>query len=134
MPIEFQCPNCGQTLRTGDDTAGKKARCPKCQTVTDVPAVGAGGGGGGAGEDLFGGAGAGGGAPAGGQPSLGDFFSDQPQAPGQQPGANPYSAPQPESYSPFAGGTAQKPGGGVMTPTPVDVGACINRRIAKVSD
>ncbi len=30
MPIEFRCLQCGKLLRTGDDTAGKQAKCPEC--------------------------------------------------------------------------------------------------------
>ncbi len=37
MPIEFTCPQCGQHLRTPDESAGKHARCPKCQQVIPVP-------------------------------------------------------------------------------------------------
>jgi hypothetical protein len=37
MPIELTCTGCSQTLRVGDDHAGKKARCPKCGTISTVP-------------------------------------------------------------------------------------------------
>jgi len=37
MAIEMQCPGCGQTLRVGDEHAGKQARCPQCGTITRVP-------------------------------------------------------------------------------------------------
>lgn len=37
MPIEFRCPNCSSMLRTPDESAGKKAKCPQCGTVADVP-------------------------------------------------------------------------------------------------
>lgn len=37
MPIEFTCVTCGRLLRTPDQSAGKKARCPACQTLVDVP-------------------------------------------------------------------------------------------------
>ena len=37
MPIEFPCPNCSAVLRTPEEAAGKKARCPKCGTIADVP-------------------------------------------------------------------------------------------------
>ena len=33
MAIEFKCQNCQKTLRVADEFAGKKARCPNCQTV-----------------------------------------------------------------------------------------------------
>jgi Protein of unknown function (DUF1559)/Domain of unknown function (DUF4190) len=34
--IRFSC-SCGQELQVPDDSAGKKARCPACQTVCTVP-------------------------------------------------------------------------------------------------
>jgi len=37
MPIETTCSGCGQRLRVADEHAGKKARCPSCQTVNLVP-------------------------------------------------------------------------------------------------
>lgn len=37
MAIQFKCPACGQTLRMGDEFAGKKARCQTCQRVVVVP-------------------------------------------------------------------------------------------------
>ena len=35
MPIEFRCSQCEQLLRVPDDSAGKNARCPKCQALND---------------------------------------------------------------------------------------------------
>ena len=46
MPIEFRCGQCGKLLRTGDETAGKRAKCPSCGTVQPVPAAGTAVGGG----------------------------------------------------------------------------------------
>lgn len=40
MPIEMRCTGCGQTLRVGDEHAGKKARCPACGTIAEVPSSG----------------------------------------------------------------------------------------------
>ena len=37
MAIEFECPNCRTLIRTPDEAAGKKARCPSCQLVSPVP-------------------------------------------------------------------------------------------------
>ncbi|MEA1949942.1 MAG: DUF975 family protein [Planctomycetota bacterium] len=37
MSIEFRCTQCSKLLRTGDDTAGKAAKCPACQTIVTVP-------------------------------------------------------------------------------------------------
>jgi len=42
MPIEFRCESCTKLLRTPDESAGKKAKCPQCGTIVDVPADGAG--------------------------------------------------------------------------------------------
>ena len=38
MPIEFRCQQCSKLLRTGDDTAGKSAKCPQCGNVMTIPA------------------------------------------------------------------------------------------------
>ncbi|MBI2194848.1 MAG: protein kinase [Planctomycetes bacterium] len=40
MPIQFRCSNpaCRQPFTCPDKMAGQKARCPKCQTVNQVPA------------------------------------------------------------------------------------------------
>lgn len=38
MPIETICKGCARKLRVGDEHAGRKARCPHCKTVYDVPA------------------------------------------------------------------------------------------------
>lgn len=40
MPIDLQCPGCGERLRVADESAGKNAKCPKCQAVFPVPAAG----------------------------------------------------------------------------------------------
>ncbi len=40
MPIEFSCNQCSATLRVPEEHAGKKARCPGCSTVLDVPTEG----------------------------------------------------------------------------------------------
>jgi len=37
MSIEFRCSQCGQLLRVPADSAGKHARCPKCQALMAVP-------------------------------------------------------------------------------------------------
>jgi uncharacterized RDD family membrane protein YckC len=42
MSIELSCTQCGRALRVADDAAGKRARCPACGAVTQIPvAVGA---------------------------------------------------------------------------------------------
>lgn len=35
--ITFKCTECGSMLRGGDDKAGRKARCPKCNNLTQIP-------------------------------------------------------------------------------------------------
>lgn len=37
MAIEFSCSECDKSLRVKDDLAGKRVRCPGCQTVMKVP-------------------------------------------------------------------------------------------------
>ncbi|HUT93141.1 MAG TPA: DUF975 family protein [Thermoguttaceae bacterium] len=41
MPIEFRCTQCSRLLRTQDETAGKKAKCPECGTILTIPIPGA---------------------------------------------------------------------------------------------
>ncbi len=41
MVIEFRCSQCQKLLRTGDETAGKQAKCPECGTVMAIPTAGA---------------------------------------------------------------------------------------------
>lgn len=37
MPIEFNCSACSKLLRVPEGSAGKKAKCPGCQTVLQIP-------------------------------------------------------------------------------------------------
>lgn len=37
MSITLDCPTCGRQLRLGDEHAGKRARCPACDTTFSVP-------------------------------------------------------------------------------------------------
>jgi serine/threonine protein kinase len=37
--IVFSCSHCGQKLRLADDSAGKKAKCPRCGQLAPVPRV-----------------------------------------------------------------------------------------------
>ena len=39
MAIEFRCVQCNKLLRTGDETAGKQAKCPECGAVMTIPAA-----------------------------------------------------------------------------------------------
>jgi hypothetical protein len=41
MPIEISCTSCSKRLRVPDNAAGKRVKCPQCQTVLSVPAAGA---------------------------------------------------------------------------------------------
>jgi DNA-directed RNA polymerase subunit RPC12/RpoP/tRNA A-37 threonylcarbamoyl transferase component Bud32 len=36
--LSFHCPQCGQHLRLAAEAAGKRVRCPRCHTVSEVPA------------------------------------------------------------------------------------------------
>jgi predicted Zn finger-like uncharacterized protein len=37
MPIAFSCPECDRSMKVKDDLAGKKVKCPGCETVIAVP-------------------------------------------------------------------------------------------------
>ncbi len=37
MPIEFQCPGCGATLRVDDEAKGRQVQCPKCGKIAQLP-------------------------------------------------------------------------------------------------
>lgn len=37
MTIEFHCPHCDRSLKTADDKAGRKAKCPGCSQIVTVP-------------------------------------------------------------------------------------------------
>lgn len=37
MPIEISCTGCNRKLRVADKAAGRKVRCPQCETVLAVP-------------------------------------------------------------------------------------------------
>lgn len=39
MPIQVVCSGCKKTLRVADKHAGKRAKCPNCQQVIDIPAA-----------------------------------------------------------------------------------------------
>ncbi|MBW3598339.1 MAG: DUF4339 domain-containing protein [Planctomycetes bacterium] len=38
MPIQLTCENCKKSLNVRDELAGKRVKCPQCQTVVTVPA------------------------------------------------------------------------------------------------
>lgn len=37
MAIQFYCPGCGNLMRTPDETAGRKGRCPNCGLKIQIP-------------------------------------------------------------------------------------------------
>ncbi|MEO0587444.1 MAG: hypothetical protein AAF078_07380 [Planctomycetota bacterium] len=41
MAIELTCGACGKTLRVADEYAGRRASCPSCNAVIDIPAASA---------------------------------------------------------------------------------------------
>ena len=97
MPIEMTCTGCRQTLRVADEHAGKKARCPACGTIAEVPRVG--------GEtqpvaepsNPF--------SPASQPASVGNPFSDRPEAI-----ANPYASPSAPTFGPQSFGRPHRGG------------------------
>ena len=40
MTIEFSCSHCNKVLKTSDDKAGRRAKCPQCGEPIDVPLSG----------------------------------------------------------------------------------------------
>jgi hypothetical protein len=40
MPVTTKCPGCGRQISAPDAAAGRKARCPHCSTVVDIPGSG----------------------------------------------------------------------------------------------
>jgi hypothetical protein len=39
MPIRFVCHSCGRQLNAPDNLAGRKAKCPSCNTIVPIPAA-----------------------------------------------------------------------------------------------
>src|SRR5262245_2399576 len=37
MPIKFECPYCGNRAQAPEALAGKRAKCPNCQSVLQIP-------------------------------------------------------------------------------------------------
>lgn len=112
MSIEFSCLKCGQQLRVSDESAGKRARCPKCNHINVIP-----------------------------QPDQaeGSSQADVPPEPpyvaaGDSPFAeqqpNPYSAPQTSYESSW--GTAAPPtaGDGKIRNVRTDLGSILNYSFA----
>lgn len=119
MAIEFPCPHCAQLLRVGDDSAGKTAKCPKCNGLASIPAGDAGTTPGFSGESPFGAPlpssygpptpGSFGEAPAAKNPysdtgAASNPFSSQPGFGGNAPSVNPYASPATGYQPPTPGG------------------------------
>jgi hypothetical protein len=104
MAIEFRCTQCGKLLRTGDETAGKHAKCPQCGAVMTIPATG-----GAAPPPPV--------PPGGGTP----FSGAGAQPAGTAGSANPYQSPAP--FTPLGAGQAP----GAITPTTLDLGDIFSR-------
>jgi hypothetical protein len=95
VPIEFRCSACGQLLRVPEDAAAKSARCPKCQSLMNVPASST--------------AIAGESTTPPGPPLMSNPFSSDPAAahfpppPPQLPGESPFAGAAPQaSLNPYA--------------------------------
>lgn len=103
MPIEMRCTGCGQTLRVADEHAGKKARCPACGTIAEVPLSGSLAAPASAADSPF----SGGYSPA---PEA-NPFADRPEQ-----AANPYAPPSASPYASTgrAGGFARPHRGGLI--------------------
>lgn len=113
MPIEFRCQQCNKLLRTPDESAGKKGKCPHCGALMDVPTAST--------EpqpkDPF--------AGIGGTSNDDDLFGKPPEPPAEQPA--PYGdapgpfAPSPPGYGPapaYQQPFPQTPGGYGAAPNP----------------
>ncbi len=126
MAIEFPCTGCGNQLSVPDEAVGKRARCPKCQTVVSVPDQ----------------------SPAADAGTDDEFrlkpLDNPPSAPSQSPASDPagfpagaaagFSSsdpPQKPTYSdnPYASPSlgyddpyVKKAAPGTITPTPIDFG------------
>lgn len=74
MAIQFNCSSCNAVLRVGDESAGKSARCPTCQSVQPIP-----------GESPPA-------DPAAGEDPFGAFKSEFNE-PSQASASNPYASP-----------------------------------------
>lgn len=102
MPIEFHCTTCQKLLRTGDDTAGKQAKCPHCGTILQIPQRS--------------------------EPSPAPPTSPpaSPFGPAGADTANPYQSPG--DYTPLPGGAYPAVGAsGQIQPTPIDMNDVLSR-------
>ncbi len=116
MPIEMSCTGCGQTLRVADEHAGKKARCPACGTIAEVPWAGV--------EaqpvlepsNPF--------SPSSQPAPVGNPFSDRPEAK-----TNPYASPAAPTIGPMSSGRPHR-GGTILTFGIVGILCCMPFGIA----
>ncbi|RIK83333.1 MAG: hypothetical protein DCC68_04215 [Planctomycetota bacterium] len=101
MPIEFNCTQCGNPLRTPDGTQGRQAKCPQCGAVMQIPFAAS--------------------AAPPPAPATGSPFAPGPQA-GEQQGWNPYASPS------IGGESAQQRTSSVgeLVPTRVDFGRSLS--------
>jgi phage FluMu protein Com len=106
MPIEFPCPQCNQLLRTPDDTAGRKAKCPQCASVVDIPVAPQSEG-------------------AGFNPFAGKLEMAGGDSGNVEVDTNPYAAPQEAASRPDFGVAA--PGDEELVPTRVTTGEILSR-------
>jgi phage FluMu protein Com len=129
MAIEFRCTKCNKLLRTGDDTAGKHAKCPECGEILVVPSPGTPMAGpmpgpipsSSPGPSPFAGGGAGGFPPPSGPAGESPFgAAEQPQY--QPDTGNPYQSP-----SPYADMPAMPVGATEIRPTIIDLGDVMGR-------
>ena len=132
MPVEFRCTQCNRLLRTQDETAGKKAKCPECGTILTIPRPGS------APE-------AGTPPPVGSGPSAG-AGPQSPFGPIEPPPAGPESpfarGPAPDAENPYAspadytvGAPAvYAPAAGRIVPTRIDSGDVFSRTWAIFKD
>ncbi|MHB0960617.1 MAG: hypothetical protein ACYC6N_13145 [Pirellulaceae bacterium] len=105
MSIEFPCSGCGQTLRVGDDAAGKRAKCPKCQSVVSIPS-----------DSMFA-------SSPSPQPADEERLTDLPFV-GET--TNPYTAPWPPKEELYPKPGASPFGDGQIRNVPVDLTSIMN--------
>jgi len=113
MPIEFPCPQCGRTLRTPDGSEGKKAKCPSCETVSEIPAAAPPAAGG---SNPFEDAGGGGFGDSGEAAAGNPFGESAAPAGGMADPTNPYASPYATSD------TSATASGGKLRRSPIDFG------------
>lgn len=106
MPIEFRCGQCGKLLRTGDETAGKQAKCPSCGTVQPIPSALSS-----ASQP----------APFGGEGTTSPFAASAPPLPVSPGGeVNPYQSPATALLGPVESSYAPMAGTREIRPTRID--------------